>query len=128
MKMMMKLTVLFAALLLLNGVASACWSNSYCYEVTATNLDDPTDIETFIVRLSYDCTSGQIDTGGPLGNMSIFFDPMRKQALGYDPSNPSCVGYFKFHGDEEHVLNGIGYCDGRRWQLRGLQGNECPPF
>ena len=123
MKTMVKLAVLFATFLLLNGVALACYTNNYCYEVTATNLDDPEDTETLFARLSYDCVSGIIQIPSPalLGNMSVFFDSSRDQALGYDPLNPSCVGYFKFHGDDQYVITGIGYCDGRRWKLRGHQ-------
>ena len=122
MKMMVKLAVLLAALLLLNGVALACYTNNYCYEVTATNLDNPEDTETLFVRLSYDCVSGiiQIPSNGALnGNMSVFFDSMLKQALGYN--DDGCVGYFKFHGSWLNVLTGIGYCDGRRWKLWGHQ-------
>jgi hypothetical protein len=122
MKKMVMMAVLMATLLLLNGVALACYSNNYCYEVVATNVDDPEDTETLFARLSYDCVSGiiQIPTPPLSGNMSVFFDSMNEQALGFGQGEAEgCVGYFKFHGDDQYVITGIGYCDGRRWNLRG---------
>jgi hypothetical protein len=128
MKKMVKLAVFLAAVLLLNGVALACYTYHYCHEVTATNMDDPQETETILVTLSYDCMSGSIQGAGLFGNMSMFFDAMNKQALAYGQGEAEgCVGYFKFHGDSEFVLTGIGYCLEKRWTLRGVQV-PCDPI
>jgi hypothetical protein len=42
---------------------------------------------------------------------------MKDQMLVYDSRGN--VGYLKFHGDEGHVVKGIGYCAGNRWNLKG---------
>ena len=120
MKMIVKLAVLFTTLLLLTGESFA--RDCYCYEVVATNLDTPANSQTIypVLCFDYDNTGDIYSKFGP-GEMSLFFDPMREQALGFDPKNPSCVGYFKFHGDWLYVLTGIGYCVGDRWQLKGHQ-------
>ena len=123
MNIMLKLTVLFATLLLLTGVSFAQeYPCEACYEVTATDLDDPTNTHTGCVQLDF--CAGTMNS--PFGtNMSLFFDSMRKQALGYDPSDPSCVGYFKFHGDDLYIIKGIGYCEGERHTIRGHQSACC---
>ena len=126
MKRLVQLAVLLATLLLLTGVAFAppmCWP--FCYEMTATDLDDPTNTHTGCIRLDL-CENNTGFINGPFGtNMSLFFDSMRKQALGYDDSDPSCVGYFKFHGDDLYVITGIGFCEGERHQIRGHQSACC---
>jgi hypothetical protein len=121
MKMMVKLAVLFATLLLLTGVSFAADCDDYCYEVTTTDLDDPTHTHTGCIALQFcDDNTGYIY--GPFGtNMSLFFDSMKDQVLGYDPLEPSCVGYFKFHGDNLFILKGIGYCKGERHEIKGHQ-------
>jgi len=125
MKMMVKLAVLIATLLLVTGVSFAanCWQ--YCYEVTVIDLDDPTNTHTALIGLSFcDDNTGTITS--PFGtNMSLFFDSMRDQALGYDPSDPSCVGYFKFHGDDLYIIKGIGYCEGERHNILGHKSEGC---
>ncbi len=123
--MMVKLAVLFATLLLLTGVSFASVCGTYCYQVTATDLDDPTNIETGCIRLDL-CENNTGFIYGPFGtNMSLFFDSMSDQALGYDDSDPSCVGYFKFHGDDLHILKGIGYCEGERHNIKGRRVDCC---
>ena len=117
MRTMMILTVLFATLLLLTGTTFA--RNCYCYKTLATNLDNPADSETihpYPVLCFNDDNTGDIFTSFGMGHMSLFFDSLLKQALGYEDG---CVGYFKFHGSELDVLTGIGYCDGDRWMLWG---------
>jgi hypothetical protein len=118
MKMMVKLAILCAILFLLGGVSFA--NESYCYEVVATNLDNPEDSEiTYPILNFYDDNTGDIFSEFGHGDMSLFFDFLNKQALGY---GDGCVGYFKFHGSPWfNVLTGIGYCNGDRWQLRGHQ-------
>jgi hypothetical protein len=122
MKMMVKLAVLLATFLLLTGVAFAqeiiarpCF---VCYEVTVTDLDDPTHTHTGCVGISF-CSGEMIS---PFGTDIVeFFDAMKEQALGYSDSDPSCVGYFKFHGDWQYIITGIGYCEGERHKIRGHQ-------
>jgi hypothetical protein len=124
MKMMAKLAVLVAALLLVTGVAF-----SDCYEVTYINLDDPTDTTTLTasIELNYDLNTGMICSA--LGNLdaSLFLSPMRDELLGY---NDNCWGYIKFHGRHENkfdVVNGISYCDGGRYTVRGHKTDDsCP--
>jgi hypothetical protein len=58
------------------------------------------------------------------GQMSLFFDSMKKEALAYSETNP--YGYLKFHGDHLYVVQGIGYCAGDRWELRGHKLESCP--
>jgi len=125
MKIMLKFAVLFVTLLLLTGVgfAANCWDS--CYEVTVTDLDDPTNTHTACVGLKF-CDDNTGAMASPFGkDMSLFFDSMKDQALGYDPSNPSCVGYFKFHGDDLYILKGIGYCEGERHTIKGHQKDCC---
>jgi hypothetical protein len=132
MKMMVKLAVLFATLLLLTGVSFAAECYDYCYEATTTDLDDPTHTHTGCIGLKF-CDDNTGEMMSPFGtNMSLFFDSMKDQVLGYDLSDPSCVGYFKFHGDDLHILKGIGYCEGERHNIKGSRvdccSSTCPGF
>ena len=119
MKIMVKLGVLLATLFLLTGVAFAKNPCS-CYEITCTNLDIDMVVADHPVELCFDTyeDSGHF-TGlcDSKGEMSLFFDSMKKEALAYSENNP--YGYLKFHGDDLHVVTGIGYCAGYRWELRG---------
>ena len=126
MKTMVKLTVLLATLLLLAGVAFAgtpCDS----YEFRYTDLDNPGSSGTWCVELcfNYEEQSGAFlgfcDMGVP-GNLVLFFDSMKKQALMY---NPVTVGYLKFHGDRLFIFTGIEDCDGTRYEIRGHKVDEC---
>ncbi len=112
----MKLAVLLATLLLLTGVVYADNGCGGCYEVTVTDLDDPTNTHTGCIAIDF--CSGEMYS--PFGtDIVLFFDSMKEQALGYSDSDPSCVGYFKFHGDHQYILNGIGYCEGERHNIKG---------
>ena len=117
MKMMVKLSVLLATLLLLTGVAFA-WCN--CYEITATDVDNPTNThtETVEVCLDYEYYNGDVCAPDPYRlNLSLFFEPLGLQILAY---NKGCVGSFKFHGSNNNVVTGIGYCNGNtRWTIWG---------
>jgi hypothetical protein len=117
MKKMVKIAVLLATLLLLTGVAFAdCYE---CYEVTVKDLDDPTNTHTGCIAIDF--CSGQI-YNSPFGtDIVLFFDSMKEQALIYDDSDPSCVGYVKFHGDYGYIMTGIGYCEGERHNIKGHQ-------
>ena len=53
MKMMVKLTVLLATLLLLTGVSFAIELDCYCYSVTCTNLDNGTVIGDHPVEMCF---------------------------------------------------------------------------
>jgi hypothetical protein len=125
MKIMVKLAVLLATLLLLTGIAFAQSCENYCYEVTVTDLDDSTNTHTGCIGLQL-CADNTGYMNSPFGtDMSLFFDSMRDQALGYDRNAPSCVGYFKFHGDDLYILKGIGYCEGERHTIKGHQKDCC---
>ena len=119
MKIMVKVAVLFATLLLLTGVAFAADCYEYCYAITNTEVDNPTNTYT-------DCAVFQFcdDNSGSAGSvdMSLFFDSMKDQGLFYDSS---CVGYLKFHGDDLYIFTGIGFCSGTRWMYKGHQ-MACP--
>ena len=133
MKMMVKLAVLFATLLLLTGVSFA-YDDCDCYEVTATEVDNPTHTHTASVGICFDYgnESGHVDS--PLGpiNLSLFFEPLGLKILAYPGGTSSplgaCVGAFKFHGSDNNVITGIGFCDEDRWTLWGHRTEEsnCP--
>lgn len=117
MKKMVMMAVLMATLLLLAGVSFAqpC---GVCYEATVIDLDDPTNTHTGCIGIDF--CSGEVYS--PFGtDMVFFFDSMNDQALGYSDSDPSCVGYIKFHGDHLFILKGIGYCEGERHEIKGHQ-------
>jgi hypothetical protein len=124
MKMMVKLAVLFATLLLVTGVASADWCS--CYEITCTNLDIDMVIADHPVVICGDPNGdNEFYFNGLCNNTGTtitFFDSMKDQMLVYDSSGN--VGYLKFHGDEGHVVKGIGYCSGFRWNLRGREAED----
>ena len=131
MKIMLKLAVLFAALLLLSGISFAqtpLISCQQCYEVTVTDLDDSTNTHTGCIRIDF-CFGDMVSPFGT--DMVLFFDSMKEQALGYDSEDPSCVGYFKFHGDWQYIITGIGYCEGERHNIKGHRIDcdtpGCPP-
>jgi hypothetical protein len=127
MKKMLKLTVLLTTLLLLTGVSFA-EPQCDCYEVTYTNLDDPTQVppEPSSVRICY--------SGYPVGTVEglcsqppyqdplfMFFDSMNEQAL---TSRESCVAYLKFHGDDQYVLTGLTFGGVYRYTIRGHKVDE----
>ena len=131
MKMIVKLAVLFAMLLLLTGVSFA--GGCPCYEVTATEVDDPTHTHTAFAGICFDTNeSGHVNSlFGPI-NLSLLFEPLGLQILAYPGGTSSplgaCVGAFKFHGSDDNVITGIGYCDGDRWTLWGHKTDweNCP--
>jgi hypothetical protein len=121
MKMTLKLTVLLAALLLLSGVGFAgSIGNCNCYEFVWTNLEN--NISTPYC-CEYICLDEANNTGQWGGmDLSLFFDYMRKQALGYDSDPLTCTAYFKFHGDDYSVVNGIHKCSNSpRLAFRGVK-------
>jgi hypothetical protein len=129
MKMIVKLAILFSMLLLLTGVSFA--GGCPCYEVTATEVDNPTHTHTAFAGICFDTNeSGHVNSLLGAINFSMFFDSMKDQILGYADIQGLgvCVGYFKFHGDDLYIIKGIGYCDGDRWQVWGHQADweNCP--
>ena len=120
MKMMVKLAVLFATLLLLTGVSFAIECNfNECYEITATEVDNPGHTHTGFVMICLDYNAKAGEAGSPIGsiNLSLFFQPLGLKILAY---NEGCVGSFKFHGDDNNVVTGIGFCEGNtRWTIWG---------
>jgi hypothetical protein len=49
-------------------------------------------------------------------DLSLFFEPLGMQVLAYDED---CVQSFKFHGSNNNVVTGIGYCEGVRFTTWG---------
>ena len=129
MKIMVKLTVLMAFLLLLTGVAFA-GSNCHDYEFDWTDLDNPEMSGTYCVELCFNYGDQSGNFSGFCeadGNLVLFFDSMKKQALWYSTSTPS-VGFLKFHGSKLHVFNGITYCVNgmeSRFEVRGHKVDSC---
>ena len=131
MKMMVKLAVLFATLLLLTGVAFAqpTMGDCDCYEITATDVDNPTNThtETVNVCLDYEVTNGRVCTPAEPYDLqlSLFFEALGLKVLAY---NKGCVGSFKFHGSDRNVVTGIGYCNGNtRWTIWGHKTDKACP-
>ena len=124
MKMMVKLAVLLATLFLLSGIALAFPLCDYeeCYEVTITLIDHPDIAEPPIfakICLVYGDNIGKASRCGEDDvQMSLFFDSMNRQALGYAEN---CVVYMKFHGDNNHVATGIEYCENERISFRVIK-------
>ena len=123
MRTMGKMAVLLVTLLLLIGVAieaSAVPCAIACYELTYTNLDAPNGPISVYARFAF-CSNntGSIDSPIADANMALFFDPMKDEALAI---SAGCAGYFKFHGDDLYVVQGIGAClGGPRLSVRGHQ-------
>ena len=115
MKMMVKLAVLLAALLLLTGVAFADWCS--CYDITYTQVDDPTIVNTAPaeVCLDFGARTGSICSGSNMVPLSLFFKPLGIHVLQY--GGVGCVGSFKFHGENLNVISGDSYCPGYGGQL-----------
>jgi hypothetical protein len=116
MKMMVKLAVLMAALLL-SGVAFAFCppQGGYCYRVSATDLDNPENSCTrdVIILFNDENNCGYFISPPPQTNpdyppifmfLGTFFDAMNKKATGglllFDSIS------LKFHGDDFHVVSG----------------------
>lgn len=127
MKPMVRLIVLFATLLLLTGVSFAN-GDCYYYEYVYTNLDRE-ETDTWCAELCFN--SGTYSEFCESGNMILFFDSMKKQALLYSTNTTPPyqeVGYLKFHGDQLHVFTGIFYCTGafqERFFVRGHKVDYC---
>ena len=138
MKMIVKLAVLLATLLLLTGISFAsfgCADANYCecYKVTATDLTDPAGSWEKDWKLcfnfddAHECGNIVYPTNGlSIMYLSLFFDAMNQTMAGMTAS-------FKFHGDNLYVLTGELYCSGgdfcgtpgHRYTLRG-HIEECP--
>jgi hypothetical protein len=129
MKIVVKLAVLITTLLLVTGIAFAGPGGScYCYDINATSLDFPgeTGTSSIIICFDYD-NEGSVygmcsppwTSGDPL---YMFFDPYKKEAITYADSYGICTVYFKFHGDNNHVVQGLFYFNIEgRWEFRGHQ-------
>ena len=126
MKMMVKMAVLFATLLLITGVAFAQSWDCNCYEITATEVDNPGHTHTATIEICLEAGNESGYTCFPDGliSLSLFFEPtfLNKKILAYVTAQNSlgiCVGSFKFHGSNKNVITGIGYCDGDQWTIWG---------
>ena len=131
MKTMVKLAVLFVALLLVNSMAFAaipcpgsCSGLEYCYSVAGTDLDDPSNSGT--VPFVSMCISGNssyiCENGNEMANGTLFPQGLNLQMLVYPlASSPTPIGYITFHGSwANHNFNGIGFdVGGHRWLVHG---------
>jgi hypothetical protein len=104
MKTMVKLAVLFATLLLLNGIAFA-QGDCECYKITFTSSDNPALSETEYdpICLDYGNHNGTFD----ICDVSLF-PGLITQGLIYGSCD--CIGFFKFHGNDNNVITGEAYC------------------
>jgi hypothetical protein len=74
--------------------------NCYYYEYTYTSLDNPEDSGPSCTELCFNYGDNSGTFAGlcnSFGNLVLFFDSMKKQALWYSTSTPS-LGFLKFHG------------------------------
>jgi hypothetical protein len=145
MKMMVKLAVLFATLLLLTGVSFADFCG--CYEITATDVDNPEDSCTRSVNMCFD------ESGILIAPPSPPLTPKAMILTSFSGGlSPIIIGNgltdwasFKFHGDWFNVITGqlssYGKCMGsgcsggiknfcgvkqlRRYQLWGHKQENC---
>jgi hypothetical protein len=126
MKMMVKLAVLFATLLLVTGVCFAQSFDCDCYEFTATKADDPIAKTTVFESVCLDYGDKKGYACGPIKmELSLFFEPLGLQGLGF---TENCWGSFKVHGSHNNVVTGISYCDGDRYTVWGHKTDmeNCP--
>ena len=141
MKMMVKLAVLFATLLFLTGVSFADFCG--CYEITATDVDNPEDSCTRSVNMCFDESGILIAPPSP---------PLTAKAMLLTEFSgglsPIIIGNgltdwasFKFHGDWFNVITGqltsfgrpsplsiknfCGVKQLRRYQLWGHKQENC---
>jgi hypothetical protein len=121
MKIMVKLAVLFATLLLISSVAFAGSGSCGCYEITATAIGNPeiTYTETVEICLNYEEMVGEAYTTGDLGTLPLaLFRDLSLNFLAYADYG-ICGGSFKFHGSHNNVITGIGYCVDTHWTIWG---------
>ena len=116
MKMMVKVVGLIATLLLLTGVSFA--DDCACYEFTETILDDIGPVMRVCPPVFKICFDGDNEgtisglcnplcLGSEVEPLYMFFDAMNQEALTYHTNLWTCVAYLKFHGDNQHIVNGI---------------------
>ena len=132
MKMIVKLAVLFATLLLAVGVSFAGqnFDCCKCYEITATEVADPQHTETGLVSicLNYEAMMGIAYSDIGELNLALFYNKESDSLnilAAQDNSLGICLGAFGFRFDDIYII-GIGYCDSTRWTLKGRQSYNCP--
>jgi len=131
MRTMVILAVLLSIFLLGTGEAFAnpfCSGNlvsEYCYEVTATDIDNPVYTGTFPVEvITCDDGTGVVMTPVASGSLPFWWGwkGLNKQVILNDIPD-GCAGYFTFHGRNDDGFSGIGECKVNsttdRWMLRG---------
>jgi hypothetical protein len=133
MKMIVKLAVLFATLLLAVGVSFAGqnFDCCKCYEITATEVADPQHTETGLVSicLNYEAMMGIAYSDIGELNLALFYNKESDSLnilAAQDNSLGICLGAFGFRGHHDKYIIGIGYCDNTRWTLKGRQSYNCP--
>jgi len=121
MKKMIKIAILLATLLLVTGIAFAGSIGSCsCYEAVWTDLDDNTSTP---YCCEYICINEGNNTGQWGGmDLYLFFDSMNKKVLGYSSNGDICTAYWKYHGDDYSIINGIHKCsNSHRLAFRGVK-------
>jgi hypothetical protein len=132
MKTVVLLGVVFAVLLLVSGVSFALDGQIFCkcYDITATNVDDPQDIQSGPVTICADIAdmSGAACTDIGQAEFHLFYDKEFNSvnALASIDNTGLCLGAFGFRFRYKYIL-GIGYCDSKRWTLKGHQADDCSP-
>jgi len=129
MKMMVKLVVLFASLLVVTGTAfavSCC--EDVCYKVTVTGL-----ASTYIGKADWSfCFFDDnladvcaLSPGGPtpLFQVSFFNQNLIDQAISISPVSTGV--YMRFHGSEDDIFNGLFYLGGDQYNIHGVE-EPCP--
>ena len=129
MKMTVKLLVLLATFFLLTAIASAQSFDYFsCYEITCTNLDNPEDTQSYESGILFDFETNEAyfdSICGEEGELSLFFDSAKKQALAY-PMSGSIIAALKFHGDWLNIITGIAYRNGNsRYEVKGHKTDNC---
>jgi hypothetical protein len=135
MKIMVKLAVLFAILLLVTGVAfaTAC-SDLACYSVNGVAVDNPAN--NFTGQIWQICFSGTpatveiIPPAPPLFDptfIALFTDGLGLQAIGSGGVPAAFPIYLKFHGSDNDIFNGILSPEAMtKYRVHGIRV-QCPP-
>jgi hypothetical protein len=134
MKMIVKLAVLLATLLLVAGVSFAgpqTFDCCKCYEITATEVANPQHTETGLVGicLNYETMMGIAYSDIGELDLALFYNKESDSLnilAAQDNSLGICLGAFGFRGHHDKYIIGIGYCDSTRWTLKGRQSDNCP--
>jgi hypothetical protein len=108
MKVVVRLAILVAALLLITGVALAD-QDCKCYKFTLTDMNGSNDKQSYydVVCLDYAGNSGTITSGAFSMDLTLFFDYFPKYMIG---SGSGCVAFYNIIGFNNTVIIGFEAC------------------